>query len=81
MNSVEIPLPVLLTITLFSFENYCLALKIQVTVGNLLYSENYIIFIVWVKDLFPFEKRIPDGQDTYLWLGLLLIPLRLVYKY
>ena len=50
----------------------CLAPDIQVMIGNLLFYGNDFIFISWVKILFNFGKITLDGQDTYLWLGLLL---------
>ena len=53
-------------------EDCCLALDTKVMVENLLFYENYFIFISWVKILFSFGKITLDGQDTYLRLGLLL---------
>jgi len=44
------------TIKLCIFEDCCLALKTQVMVGNLLFYENYFIFIFWIEDFFHFWK-------------------------
>jgi len=55
-NLSQIPLPILQTIKLFLFEDYCLTLKTQGMVENFLFYENYFIFIFLVEDLFYFWK-------------------------